>query len=167
MFCVVGLVVISSCEKLDSIIFPWEETKEIVVSDTVFYRVKWVSDGDTFWIDDGSEQGQKIRLLGIDAPESVDYGDKLKQEFGEASHAFSKSLLENQKVRLEFDVRKYDKYGRTLAYVWLEDGRFVNREIVANGFAVTYNDYLNDRYEREFSRAEDSARLNRLGLWED
>lgn len=155
-----------SCEKIYEITFPWEnESKTEINEQYKFYKVKWVSDGDTFWIDDGTQSGQKIRLIGIDAPESIDYGDKLKEEFGEKSHHFVDSILKNKKVRLEYDIVKYDKFGRTLAYAFLEDGTFVNSKIVANGYAVKFIYAPNLKYADEIVQAEDSAYDNHLGLW--
>ena len=106
-------------------------------------------------------------MIGLDAPESVDYGDKLKQKFGEEAHDFADSLLKNQHVRLSYDLQKYDKYGRTLAYAYLQDGRFVNEILIKNGFAVAYNYAPNITYKEIFSHAEDSAKIKKLGLWRD
>lgn len=163
---IILLLILNSCDRIQGY-FPWNEqkTEEVSKDSIVYYKVKWVSDGDTFWINDGSEKGQKIRLIGIDAPESVDYGDKLKEEFGEESHYFADSLLKGKKVRLTYDIVKYDKYGRTLAYAFLEDGTFVNQKIISHGYAVTFNYAPNLRYAREFNIAEDSAVEHNLGLW--
>lgn len=161
---VIGFV---SCEPREGFKFPWErtETAAEAPTDSTYYRVKWVSDGDTFWIDDGTEEGVKIRLIGIDAPESVDYGNKTKEVFGEEAHKFADSLLKNKKVRLTYDIVKYDKYGRTLAYAFLEDGTFVNKEIVARGYAFAFNYAPNLRYADDFIEAEDSAVYYHRGLW--
>ncbi|MDO5654822.1 MAG: thermonuclease family protein [Flavobacteriaceae bacterium] len=158
---------LSSCENILELQFPWikKESEFPLASDELFYKVKWVSDGDTFWIDDGTQTGIKVRLLGIDAPESVDYGDKIQQEFGKESHRFVDSLLKNKKVRLEYDIVKFDKYGRTLAYAFLEDGTFVNQKIVSHGFAVKLTYAPNFKYTEILHSAEDSAYHHQLGLW--
>lgn len=155
-----------SCDKIHDFL-PWNQKEKEVNDSMVYYRIKWVSDGDTFWIEDGSEHGQKIRLIGIDANESIDYGDKLKEKFGEEAHHFVDSMLKGKKVRLTYDVIKYDKYGRTLAYAFLEDGTLVNQKIVSYGYAHAFNYAPNLRYANEFVAAEDSAYENRLGLWAD
>ena len=95
----------------------------------VYYPVKRVVDGDTFWIDDGSEKGLKIRLIGVDAPEPRNNGKKLKGYFGTESSDYLTRLIGGTRVRLEFDAGRYDQYGRTLAYVYLEDGTFVNADL--------------------------------------
>lgn len=79
LFCL--SIFLISCEPIEQFNFPWSnnELTQQIEEEQTFYPVKWVSDGDTFWIDDGSENGKKIRLIGIDAPESVDFGDKTKQ----------------------------------------------------------------------------------------
>lgn len=89
--------------------------------------VERVIDGDTFIGD-----GYKIRLLGIDAPEKA-------QPCYEEAKNFLKKLIENKTVKLEYDKIKKDRYGRLLAYVWIND-TFVNREMLIKGFAI-YRDY--------------------------
>lgn len=165
LFCL--SIFLISCEPIEQFNFPWSnnELTQQIEEDQTFYPVKWVSDGDTFWINDGSENGKKIRLIGNDAPESVDYGDKTKQEFGEEAHKFADSLLKNKKVRLTYDIVKYDKYGRTLAYAYLEDGTFVNKKIIEMGYAFVFNYAPNLKYADEFIEAEDAAFDNNRGLW--
>lgn len=171
-FCFTFLLFLSSyffisCEPIDSFNFPWLKKQALDESPdhSVYYPVKWVSDGDTFWIDDGTKSGKKIRLIGIDAPESVDYGNKTKQEFGEEAHKFADSLLKDKKVNLSYDIIKYDKYGRVLAYAFLPDGTFVNQKIVEMGYAVAFNFAPNLKYADVFLQAEDSAVYYNRGLW--
>jgi micrococcal nuclease len=98
-----------------------------------YYKVKKVSDGDTFWIDNGTEKGEKVRLIGIDAPESRATGKKQKQYFGEESKQYLTQLILNKEVRLEYDISKKDPYKRLLAYVYLRDGTFLNAHLIQNG----------------------------------
>ncbi len=136
-----------------------------------FHRVIRVSDGDTLRL----ERGKKIRLIGIDTPEIehphgyarskrdrrlLDYG-------GEQAADFARTLLEGKKVRLEFDAVRTDKYGRTLAYVFLEDGTFVNAEIVKEGYAETLTIPPNVKYWKLFQRLQAEAREAKKGLWKD
>src|SRR5665647_3674367 len=73
------------------------------VESPAYYMVKRVVDGDTFWIDDDSENGLKVRLIGVDAPEPRNNGKKLKGYFGTESTEYLTRLIGDKKVRLEFD----------------------------------------------------------------
>lgn len=130
-----------------------------------WYTVTRVVDGDTFWIDDGSETGLKIRLIGVDAPEPRNSGKKLKGYFGSQSSGYLEQLLHGRKVRLEYDVSRYDRYGRTLAYVYLEDGTFVNADLVKKGYATVMTMPPNVRYADEFVKLSEKARKQKKGLW--
>lgn len=131
----------------------------------VYYRVKKVVDGDTFWIDDGSQKGIKVRLIGVDAPESRKTGNKDVAYFGRTSSDYLTKLIGGKKVRLEYDVGRYDRYGRTLAYVWLEDGTFVNADLVRNGYANVMTVPPNVRYADTFLKLERKARNQKRGMW--
>jgi len=131
----------------------------------VWYSVTKVVDGDTFWIDDGSEKGLKIRLTGIDAPEPRNSGRKVRGFLGNESSAYLAKLLKGKKVRLEYDVARYDRYSRTLAYAFLEDGTFINAEMVKNGYATVMTIPPNVRHARTFTRLSSEARREKKGLW--
>lgn len=132
-----------------------------------YFRVKKVVDGDTFWIDDGSQKGLKVRLIGVDAPESRNSGTKEIAFFGKEASEYLKALIAGKKVRLEFDVGHFDQYGRTLAYVYTEDGTFVNANLVKNGYATVMTVPPNVRYAETFLKLERKARKNSKGLWKD
>ena len=100
--------------------------------------VEKVIDGDTF-----VSGKYVVRLLGIDAPEK---GQKC---YAEAKNFLAK-LIENKTVRVEYDARKKDKYGRLLAYVWINSS-FVNKEMILKGFAVFRNYGEKLKYESELS----------------
>ncbi|MGB8358073.1 MAG: thermonuclease family protein [Bacteroidales bacterium] len=138
-------------------------TKESIA----YYTVTKVIDGDTFWIDDGSENGLKVRLIGVDAPETRNYGKKLKGYFGSESSDYMKQLIEGKKVRLEYDVSHYDQYGRTLAYVYLENGTFVNALMVKNGYATVMTTPPNVKYADTFVKLAQKARKQDKGLWKE
>jgi micrococcal nuclease len=129
------------------------------------YNVIRVVDGDTFWVDDGSEKGLKIRLTGIDAPEPRNSGRKSIGYFGSESSDYLKQMLTGKKVRLEYDVARYDRYGRTLAYAFLEDGTFINAEMVKSGYATVMTIPPNVRHAHTFTRLSSEARRERKGLW--
>lgn len=133
----------------------------------IWYRVTRIVDGDTFWIDDGSPKGLKIRLIGIDAPEARNSGQKLKGFFGEESTEYITSLIGSRKVRLEYDVTRYDQYGRLLAYVYLDNGTFINAEMVKNGFATVMTFPPNVRYADTFVDLARKARKQNKGLWKN
>lgn len=132
--------------------------------DNNYYAVIKVVDGDTFWVDDGSEKGLKIRLIGINTPETV-HPAKPVEYFGKEASNYVKKLLTNKKVRLEYDVQKIDRFGRTLAYVYLQDGRFLNALLVENGYAQVMTVPPNVKYADKFLKLERQARKHSKGLW--
>lgn len=135
--------------------------------------VKRAVDGDTLEL----ENGERIRLIGIDTPEVHDSnklyrdsqrsGEDLKtiKELGRRSWNFTRDLVEAKRVTLEFDVEKYDKYKRLLAYVYLKDGTFVNAEIVRQGYASLLTIPPNVKYADLFLKLYKEARENKRGLW--
>jgi micrococcal nuclease len=126
-----------------------------------------VVDGDTFWADDGTSKGMKIRLIGVDAPESRKTFKKEVGYFGKEAKTYFTNLLSEKSVRLEYDLNRTDQYGRTLAYVYLEDGTFVNAELVKNGFAMTLTVPPNVKFADQFLKLQAEARENNRGLWND
>jgi len=136
--------------------------------------VKRVVDGDTLVL----ENGERVRLIGIDTPE-LHESNKLQRdaarskqdvntikEMGQAAYEFTKKLVEGKKVSLEFDVEKYDRYDRLLAYVYLnKDNTFVNAEIVKQGYASLMTYPPNVKYVDLFTKLYREARQNQRGLW--
>jgi micrococcal nuclease len=133
----------------------------------VYYPVKKIVDGDTFWIDDGTEKGIKIRLTGVDAPESRNTGTKEIAYFGKEASSYLSGLIGGKRVRLEYDVGHYDKYGRTLAYVYLDDGTFVNAKLVREGYATVMTVPPNVKYADTFLKLERKARKQNRGMWKN
>jgi micrococcal nuclease len=119
-------------------------------------------DGDTIVVLDGGRT-VRVRLIGIDTPESVAPGRPVEC-FGKAASAFTEGVLEGRTVVLEFDVGLLDPFGRTLAYVWL-DGEMLNETLVAEGYAQVLTVPPNVRYVDRFLAAERAARAARRGLW--
>lgn len=130
-----------------------------------FYKVIKVTDGDTFVIDDGSEKGARVRLIGVDTPESRKTGRKVVGYYGKEAKEFSTNFLLNKRVRIEYDVNKYDQYMRLLGYVYLEDGTFVNEYLVKNGYAMVMTVPPNVKFSELFLRCQQEAREKNLGLW--
>jgi len=122
-------------------------------------RVRQVIDGDTITV---SGVGV-VRLLGVDAPEKTG-GYRESEPFGDAATRYMTGLLEGQDVRLEYDGARKDQYNRTLAYVWLADGRLANLEIIKAGYAETYRRF-EYRLKPDFFAAERDARSARRGMW--
>jgi micrococcal nuclease len=129
------------------------------------YRVLKVVDGDTLDVEiDGASQ--RLRLIGIDTPETVD-PRKAVQCFGKEASNKAKELLENNFVTLESDETQgeKDKYGRLLRYVFLPDGTNFNLFMIEEGYAHEYTYSTRYKYQDEFRQAEVNARNNNKGLW--
>ncbi len=92
-------------------------------------------DRDTFWVKVSPDKDLKVRLIGIDTPEVKWEGLTEEQPGGKEASEYVKNLLKGKKVLLEYDVQKYDPYGRTLAYVYLEDSTFLNAHLLEIGLA--------------------------------
>jgi len=124
-----------------------------------------VIDGDTVDVRLGGRT-ERVRLIGVDTPESVAQ-DRPVQCFGkEASAATADLLPAGTEVRLERDEVSRDRYGRLLAYVWRrDDDLLVNLALVEGGFAdaVSYGD--NEAIFDLLSAAESAARADGIGLW--
>jgi micrococcal nuclease len=123
-----------------------------------------VVDGDTI---DVSVDGNvlRVRLIGVDTPETVHPFEPVEC-YGPAASRFTSKMLQGEPVLLEFDVEREDRFGRTLAYVWLGD-RLFNEVLVARGFAQVSTFPPNVKYVDEFVRAQREARRNGRGLWGD
>ena len=127
-------------------------------------QVVTVTDGDTIWVCCLNGQREKVRYIGIDAPETQ-HPVKGVQEYGHEAKAANRKLMQGKAVRLEFDVARRDRYGRLLAYVYLEDGMFVNAWLVEHGFAQVMTVPPNVKYQNLFLRLQREARGSKRGLW--
>lgn len=138
------------------------------------FTVSEVIDGDTFRL----QNGEKVRLLGIDTPEKYD-SDKLERDseksgrdkntimkLGAISADYAKKLVEGRKVYLEKEPGgdDRDRFGRLLRYVYLEDGTFINAKLVRDGYANVYDRYPLSKTE-EFKQYQREAKQNERGLW--
>ena len=121
-----------------------------------------VIDGDTIIVK-YNEKTDKIRLIGVDTPETV-HPNKQIEYFGKEASEFTKRMVEGKPIRLEFDWQERDKYGRSLAYVFLQDGTFLNREIIKRGYGHAYTKFP-FKYLDDFRKCEEEARTNSRGLW--
>lgn len=128
------------------------------------YTVTNVIDGDTIDVSLGSEI-ERVRLLGIDTPETV-HPQKMVECYGTEASAETKQLLEGKMIYLIPDSMSSDrdKYGRLLRYVFLTDGVFVNGYLIKNGYAYNYI-YEPFQFMKYFAFEEESARSRGIGLW--
>jgi micrococcal nuclease len=131
--------------------------------DAVRVKVQRVSDGDTFV---ATVQGrrERVRVIGVDTPESVD-PNRPDEPYGQEASDFAKHYLDGETVRLAGDAEPRDRYGRMLAYVWLEDGTFWNALLVAEGYAQQLTIPPNVTYADLFRRLAREARQHDRGLW--
>lgn len=141
-------------------------------------KVVRVIDGDTFTCTLKNGEEIKVRLIGVDTPESR-VNPKLERDvqksglqreevlrMGKTAAEFTKRLLpEGEIVYLEQDVQKTDRYGRVLAYVWLKDGRMLNEVLVREGMAQVYTIPPNVKYQDVFLKAQRQAREEGKGFW--
>lgn len=129
------------------------------------YRVVKVVDGDTLDVVI-NDKVERLRLIGIDTPETVD-PRKSVQCFGIEASNKAKELLNGKFVSLESDETQgdRDKYKRLLRYVILPDGTNFNLFMIAEGFANEYTYDQAYKFQTEFKNAEIEARNNQKGLW--
>ena len=122
-----------------------------------------VVDGDTVHVGRGWRR-TSVRLIGVDAPETV-HPEKPVEFYGVEASEFTAESLTDKWVRLEFESgNQIDIYGRLLAYIFFEDGTLFNRELVRLGYARAYTRFP-FRYQQEFRLAQREARNAGRGLW--
>jgi endonuclease YncB( thermonuclease family) len=122
-----------------------------------------VVDGDTIWVrmPDGTEE--KVRYIGIDAPEVAHQGTRA-EFLGEEASARNALLLGSDRLSLELDVEERDPYGRLLAYVWAGEV-FVNERLVLDGYARAHDYPPNVSRQPQLREAERKAKAAQVGLW--
>lgn len=132
--------------------------------DNVFYYVRSVVDGDTIIL----SNNKHLRYIGINSPELREKINN-KWVYNPSPYAvdalnLNKELVEGKKVKLEFDKEITDRYGRWLAYVFIND-KMVNEELLRNGYATVYIHRPNTRYLDRLKAAEQEAKENKRGIW--
>ncbi len=115
--------------------------------------VEEVRDGDTIVL----ENGEVVRYIGIDTPERDD------PFYGEATEA-NQEMLKRGRITLEYDQDRRDRYGRLLAYVWV-DTLLLNAELIRKGLASVYLFSPNLKYRERFISVQREARQKRMGIW--
>ena len=151
--------------------FPGADREEV--------ELLWVVDGDTISVKRAGGK-RNVRFIGMDTPETrrnrqaYRQSEKRKKDIdgvilqGKRARKFLASMMKRgDRLFLEYDVQREDRYGRLLAYVYLADGRMANEEMLLGGYAVVMTVPPNVRYEERFLKAMRAARENKAGLWGD
>lgn len=128
-----------------------------------------VKDGDTYVVS-VNEEDITVRLIGVDTPESVapeGYYKENSEEGKEVSAIVKEKIKKGDTVFLEYDIERSDKYGRSLAYVYFEDGKMVQEWLLENGYAQTMTIQPNSKYADLFARVQKEAMKAQRGLWAD
>ena len=127
---------------------------------TRLYFVERVVDGDTLLL----RGGARVRLLGVDTPESVT-PDRPVEPLGPEAAEFTRRSVQTRKVRLAFDKERRDRFGRLLAYVYRGDV-LLNEELIRAGYSRAQLQYpYSSGMKRRFRLAEEDAKRARRGLW--
>jgi micrococcal nuclease len=125
-----------------------------------FFSVRRVYDGDTIEL----ENGMHVRYTGINAPE-ISHQDKPGEPFGSEALAFNEKIVLSKQIRIQVDQEVLDQYNRRLAYIFLQDGTFVNQEIVRNGLAHVLYISPNITYTAVLLKSQQEAMKAGKGMW--
>jgi micrococcal nuclease len=139
----------------------WPESEQS--PDALSYDVIRAIDGDTLLV---SMYGIEtmVRLIGIDAPESVHPDEEKNTAEGEQASLWMKQYIAGKRVMLEYDQELNDRYGRTLAYVYV-DNMLLEDVLLTMGLARTLTMEPNTRYQHHFEMLEKEARDSGSGFW--
>lgn len=138
-------------------------TGDVYAGSKVAGFVRAVYDGDTVLLATASNNKLKVRLYGVDAPETRK-PDKPGQPFGDVAKRTLMYKIMGRQVSAE--IVEKDQYDRSVAVIRYE-GRDINREMVSEGMAWAYRQYLGGAYASDYIGAEEQARRMRKGLWRD
>ena len=135
-------------------------------------------DGDTIIVEDSNGEHKRVRMIGIDTPESVAQEEERNNEYGVMASDYTKELLSNAgTLYLEYDVDADDQYDRILAYVWLDDvddtfnvenikNSMVNAIIVENGYGIAKKYEPTVAHDDILAELMAEAEENNIGLWQ-
>lgn len=144
------------------IVFSAKVDVNLQMSKRIIEIVRWI-DGDSCVIQYGGEE-ERLRLSGVDTPESV-HPTKPVQPFAiEASNHVKEKFPVGTVCFLEFDEKERDFFGRLLGYLHTSDGVFINYYLVRNGYGIAYTKYK-FKYKEMFVHAEELAKEEGLGMW--
>jgi micrococcal nuclease len=141
-----------------------EQSRESLNASSEKRLVIRVIDGDTIVV----SPNEKVRLIGVDTPETV-HPKRAVECFGKDAKEFTRTMVESKSIRLILDelnaARNHrDRYGRTLAYVYFDNGTMLNAELIRQGYAHAYTRFP-FRHVVEFRQLESIARSQAVGLW--
>jgi micrococcal nuclease len=139
-------------EKLETVLGAEDSAPELLL-------VTRVIDGDTVEL----ENGEKVRYIGIDTPETQ-HPSLGKQCYGPEATERNRQLVEGKRVKLEADKTDMDRYDRLLRYVWIEDV-LINEVMVREGFAESEAYPPDIKHQLRLDVAEVTAQVNQVGLW--
>ena len=130
-------------------------------SEKKLFEVQEILNPDTLLLKDFGV----VRLIGVNSPNQKQTG-VIQECFAHEAVLHAQNLFREHKVYLEFDERyRIDQHGRTLAYVYLDDGRLYNEEMISLGYMFTFKDYYHAKAGK-FSSAENNAIIEDQGLWQ-
>lgn len=124
-------------------------------------KVRSITDGDTLRLQDG----RKLRLIGINTPELAHDGRPAEAYASDAKTALAQLFKDSKTIRLLHGIEEKDRYGRTLAHAFLEDGRNVQTQLLRQGMALSIALPPNTRLADCYSRQEKIARCEKAGIW--
>lgn len=161
-----SLILVLILTIITSLISKENPASVLSVSQPGLYRVTEVFDGDTISVDMNGKR-EKIRMIGVDTPETHD-PRKAVQCFGQRASEFTTKLLLGKEIRLEADPtnQNRDRYDRLLRYVYLPDGTLVNAAIISRGYGFAYTSFPFQKID-EFKELQRDAQEQNLGLWSD
>jgi len=127
-----------------------------------------VSDGDTIQVTTPEQTKLRVRLYGMDTPETPKINqrtgrvNKPGQPYGKESWRALEGKIKGKQIKL--DILDIDRYKRMVGMIWI-DNRNINLEMVKEGYAEAYLEYLKEPYRAQFIQAEKEARSERRGIW--
>ncbi len=165
LFFLLGTVILSGCE----IVFEESKNEEFVEA----IVTKHV-DGDTIYVKIGEGKDEKLRFIGLDAPE-IEGEDKKGEFYGDESSAFTKEMLLGKTIYLEMDISETDRFGRLLRYIWLElptekseeeiREKLFNAILIAEGYAKEKAFPPDVKYYYYLTKIQREAKEQKKGLW--
>ena len=145
------------------VIFEEKESTQVKIKDTATTTavVTRVVDGDTIDVIFGDDsRPTRIRYIGIDTPESSPVSECGSTE----ATTRNRELVENRSVHIISDISRYDKYGRLLAYIYVDDV-FINETLLKEGLADIMTISPNTKYSGQFTTIRDYAKASKVGIW--
>ena len=155
---------ITGCDELDTVLNENATATEGIAADKEVVTIDRVVDGDTILIKYNGED-TKLRIIGINTPETVD-SRKPIECFGPEASSYLSALLTGKSVSIETDYTQddTDKYGRLLRYVYL-DNEDVGYKIISGGYGYEYTYNIPYQKQSQYKNAQAEAMENGVGLW--